>query len=155
MEGVSGFSDWNANAATSKNRWNDPIVPATQAGCVAPDFLWDTKDNKCIDKRVYYEADGTTVIYDGSNKKTYDREEQVWDSFVRHFQLSRNTTDECSDPYDDCGWWVGDIKQPFADNDSGYRDKALYFSPNCEGLELGGTGGTITFLRARVPVLVY
>lgn len=155
MEGLPEFGDWNANAATSKNRWGDAIVPATQAACVAPNFVWDTKDGRCIDKRIYYDADGTTVIYDGSNKKTYDREEQIWDSFVRHFHLSRNTTDACSDAYDDCGWWKGDIKQPFSDNESGYRDKAIYFSPSCEGLELGGTGGTITFLRARVPVLVY
>ena len=155
MEDVQGFDNWYSDYET-ENRWGDPVVPDTESECLNPPsgsiWEWDEKDGKCIDTKEY--SIGTEVVYDG-DKEIYDREEQIWDSFVRHFQLSRNTTDECTDAGDDCGWWVGDIKQPFADNESGYRDKAVYFSPSCEGLELGGTGGTITFLRARVPVLVY
>jgi hypothetical protein len=133
MEGVDGFDDWAADSPDSRNRWNDPIeVPNT---------------------RVYPPgATGDDIIYDVGE---YDLEEQLWDSFVRHFRLSRNTTQDCSDGAHDCGWWKGDIKNPFADNDSGYRDKAIYFSPSCEGLSLGNTGGSIPFLRAATPVLVY
>jgi hypothetical protein len=131
MEGVSGFPDWDAD--TGLNRWGDPVSDSNTT--VYPPG-----------------ATGDDIIYDVGE---YEREEQVWDSFVRHFGLTQDPSEDCTSATDDCGWWEGDIKQPFADNSSGYRDKAIYFSPACEGLELGGSGGTITFSRAKVPVLVY
>ena len=65
-----------------------------------------------------------------------------WNDFVTHFQITRSY-DEFGNPV--LATW----------ENLGYQQQTLYFEPDCDAIELGGTGGANYGVRAAVPVLVY